>query len=65
MISYQARILFTSWLSVVQGLSEDHHSPTALVCVNGSGEDKLFRSKSADLELASKKERVKKILSEG
>ncbi|XP_060797662.1 homer protein homolog 3b [Neoarius graeffei] len=52
-------------IAPLQGLSEDHHSPTALVCVNGSGEDKLFRSKSADLELASKKERVKKILSEG
>ncbi|KAG9266699.1 hypothetical protein AMEX_G19346 [Astyanax mexicanus] len=48
-----------------QGLSEDRHSPPPLLCVNGPGEDKLFRSKSADIELASEKEHVKKMLSEG
>ncbi|MCJ8737902.1 hypothetical protein PDJAM_G00029340 [Pangasius djambal] len=52
-------------IAPLEALSEDRHSPTVLVCVNGSGEDKLFRSKSADLELASKKECVKKIPSEG
>ncbi|KAK3562285.1 hypothetical protein QTP86_033340 [Hemibagrus guttatus] len=52
-------------IAPLQALSEDRRSPTALLCVNGSGEDKLFRSKSADLELASKKECVKKIRSEG
>ncbi|XP_027025695.1 homer protein homolog 3b isoform X2 [Tachysurus fulvidraco] len=49
----------------LQALSGDRRSLTALLCVNGSGEDKLFRSKSADLELAMKKECVKKIRSEG
>ncbi|KAG7327660.1 hypothetical protein KOW79_009266 [Hemibagrus wyckioides] len=52
-------------IAPLQALSEDRRSPTALLCVNGSGEDKLFRSKSADLEPASKKECVKKIRSEG
>ncbi|XP_017572077.1 homer protein homolog 3b [Pygocentrus nattereri] len=48
-----------------QGLSEDRHSPPPLLCVNGPGEDKLFRSKSADIEQTSEKEHVKKMLSEG
>ncbi|XP_038858143.1 homer protein homolog 3b isoform X1 [Salvelinus namaycush] len=47
-----------------QDLSEDRHSPP-LLTVNGP-EDKLFRSKSADMEqLTSEKERIKKMLSEG
>nr|XP_046158824.1 homer protein homolog 3-like isoform X3 [Oncorhynchus gorbuscha] len=45
-------------------LSEDRHSPP-LLTVNGP-EEKLFRSKSADMEqLTSEKERIKKMLSEG
>uniref|UniRef100_A0A3B1JB15 Homer scaffold protein 3b n=1 Tax=Astyanax mexicanus TaxID=7994 RepID=A0A3B1JB15_ASTMX len=52
-------------IAAPQGLSEDRHSPPPLLCVNGPGEDKLFRSKSADIELASEKEHVKKMLSEG
>lgn len=51
-------------LVVLQELSEDRHSPP-LLTVNGPGEDKLFRSKSADMELTSEKERIKKMLSEG
>ncbi|XP_062412368.1 homer protein homolog 3-like [Sardina pilchardus] len=47
-----------------QALSEDRHSPP-LLTVNGPGEDKLFRSKSADTELTAEKERIKKMLSEG
>lgn len=43
--------------------SEDRHSP--LLSVNGPGEEKLFRSKSAEVELTAEKERVKKMLSEG
>ncbi|XP_043990382.1 homer protein homolog 3-like isoform X3 [Gambusia affinis] len=35
-----------------------------VMCVNGP-EDKLFRSQSADITLASEKERIKKMLSEG
>uniref|UniRef100_A0A8C9S499 Homer scaffold protein 3 n=1 Tax=Scleropages formosus TaxID=113540 RepID=A0A8C9S499_SCLFO len=35
------------------------------MCINGPGEDKLFRSQSADITLSSEKERIKKMLSEG
>ncbi|MEQ2282461.1 hypothetical protein AMECASPLE_000959 [Ameca splendens] len=45
-------------------LSEDRHSPP-LLTVNGPGEEKLFRSRSAEVELTAEKERVKKMLSEG
>uniref|UniRef100_A0AAY4EMP0 WH1 domain-containing protein n=1 Tax=Denticeps clupeoides TaxID=299321 RepID=A0AAY4EMP0_9TELE len=48
----------------VNELSEDRHSPP-LLTVNGPVEDKLFRSKSADMELTAEKERIKKMLSEG
>ncbi|KAK5599527.1 hypothetical protein CRENBAI_019967 [Crenichthys baileyi] len=47
-----------------QELSEDRHSPP-LLTVNGPGEEKLFRSRSAEVELTAEKERVKKMLSEG
>ncbi|XP_029111027.1 homer protein homolog 3-like isoform X1 [Scleropages formosus] len=47
-----------------QDLSEERQTPPML-SVNGPGEDKLFRSKSADTELSSEKERVRKMLSEG
>ncbi|XP_014004841.1 homer protein homolog 3 isoform X2 [Salmo salar] len=51
-------------IAAPQELSEDRHSPP-LLTVNGP-EDKLFRSKSADMEqLTSEKERIKKMLSEG
>ncbi|KAG5850875.1 hypothetical protein ANANG_G00087030 [Anguilla anguilla] len=51
-------------IAAPQELSEDRQSPP-LLCVNGPGEDKLFRSQSADIELSSEKERIKKMLSEG
>ncbi|XP_008404842.1 homer protein homolog 3b isoform X2 [Poecilia reticulata] len=47
-----------------QELSEERHSPP-LLTVNGPGEEKLFRSRSAEVELTAEKERVKKMLSEG
>ncbi|XP_034035989.1 homer protein homolog 3-like isoform X2 [Thalassophryne amazonica] len=47
-----------------QELSDEHHSPP-LLTVNGPGEEKLFRSKSAEVVLTAEKERVKKMLSEG
>ncbi|XP_051967675.1 homer protein homolog 3-like [Xyrauchen texanus] len=47
-----------------QALSVDHHSPP-LLGVNGSSDDKLFRSKSADMELSTEKEQMRKMLSEG
>nr|XP_023650924.1 homer protein homolog 3-like isoform X2 [Paramormyrops kingsleyae] len=46
-----------------QDLSEDLQSPP--MCINGPGEEKLFRSQSADITLSSEKERIKKMLSEG
>uniref|UniRef100_A0A8D3CLL2 WH1 domain-containing protein n=1 Tax=Scophthalmus maximus TaxID=52904 RepID=A0A8D3CLL2_SCOMX len=51
-------------IAAPQELSEDRHSPP-LLTVNGPGEEKLFRSKSAEVELTVEKERVKKMLSEG
>ncbi|CAG5863877.1 unnamed protein product [Menidia menidia] len=51
-------------IAAPQELSEDRHSPP-LLTVNGPGEEKLFRSKSAEVELTAEKERVKKMLSEG
>ncbi|XP_016150844.1 homer protein homolog 3-like [Sinocyclocheilus grahami] len=47
-----------------QVLSEDRQSPP-LLGVNGSSEDKLFRSKSADMEESTEKEQIRKMLSEG
>uniref|UniRef100_A0A1A8ENE6 Homer homolog 3 n=5 Tax=Nothobranchius TaxID=28779 RepID=A0A1A8ENE6_9TELE len=47
-----------------QELSEERHSPP-LLTVNGPGEEKLFRSRSAEVELTAEKERVRKMLSEG
>ncbi|XP_051529415.1 homer protein homolog 3-like isoform X1 [Myxocyprinus asiaticus] len=51
-------------IAAPQALSVDRHSPP-LLGVNGSGEDKLFRSKSADMELSMEKEQMRKMLSEG
>ncbi|KAM4628871.1 homer protein homolog 3-like [Polymixia lowei] len=51
-------------IAAPQELSEERHSPP-LLTVNGPGEDKLFRSRSAEVELTSEKERIKKMLSEG
>lgn len=47
-----------------QDLSEERHPPP-LLAVDGPGEEKLFRSQSAEVELTVEKERVKKMLSEG
>jgi len=49
---------------LVQDLSEERHPPP-LLAVDGPGEEKLFRSQSAEVELTVEKERVKKMLSEG
>ncbi|KAJ8278698.1 hypothetical protein COCON_G00057640 [Conger conger] len=51
-------------IAAPQDMSEDRQSPP-LLCENGPGEDKLFRSRSADIELSAEKERIKKMLSEG
>ncbi|XP_039622509.1 homer protein homolog 3-like isoform X1 [Polypterus senegalus] len=49
-----------------QDYSEDLQSPPVHpLCINGPMEDKLYRSQSADIELSSEKERIKKMLSEG
>ncbi|KAG8003137.1 Homer protein-like protein 3 [Nibea albiflora] len=60
----EAHVLFVSSYLLIQELSEERHSPP-LLTVNGPGEEKLFRSKSAEVELTAEKERVKKMLSEG
>ncbi|XP_050842242.1 BLOC-1-related complex subunit 8 isoform X2 [Serinus canaria] len=39
--------------------------PSPILSSNGPGEDKLFRSQSADVEISTEKERLKKMLSEG
>ncbi len=49
---------------VCQVLCEDRQSPP-LLGVNGSSEDKLYRSKSADMEESTEKEQMRKMLSEG
>ncbi|XP_068080232.2 homer protein homolog 3b isoform X1 [Danio rerio] len=51
-------------ISAPQALSVDRQSPP-LLGVNGSSEDKLFRSKSADMEQTTEKEQMRKMLSEG
>ncbi|XP_077059045.1 homer protein homolog 3b [Siphateles boraxobius] len=51
-------------ISAPQALSVDRQSPP-LLGVNGSSEDKLFRSKSADMEQCMEKEQMRKMLSEG
>ncbi|KTF76470.1 hypothetical protein cypCar_00042564 [Cyprinus carpio] len=51
-------------ISSPQVLCEDRQSPP-LLGVNGSSEDKLFRSKSADMEKSTEKEQMRKMLSEG
>nr|XP_014433653.1 homer protein homolog 3 [Pelodiscus sinensis] len=39
--------------------------PSPVISANGPGDDKLFRSQSADVEITTEKERLKKMLSEG
>ncbi|MBN3285789.1 HOME3 protein, partial [Polyodon spathula] len=51
-------------VSSLQDMLEDLQSPPVL-CINGPGEEKLYRSQSVDIELSSEKERIKKMLSEG
>ncbi|KAM4707385.1 homer protein homolog 3 isoform 2-T3 [Discoglossus pictus] len=39
--------------------------PSPIISTNGPGDEKLFRSQSAEMELNTERERVKKMLSEG
>ncbi|XP_056374155.1 homer protein homolog 3 isoform X3 [Hyla sarda] len=39
--------------------------PSPIISANGPGDDKFFRSQSAEMELNTERERVKKMLSEG
>ncbi|XP_068090299.1 homer protein homolog 3 isoform X2 [Hyperolius riggenbachi] len=39
--------------------------PCPIISANGPGDDKFFRSQSAEMELSTERERVKKMLSEG
>lgn len=62
LISFITQLMFCLWVPPQESM--DRHSPP-LLTVNGPGEEKLFRSKSAEVELTVEKERVKKMLSEG
>ncbi|XP_064424482.1 homer protein homolog 3 isoform X2 [Latimeria chalumnae] len=42
-----------------------HPPPAQSMSSNGPGEEKLFRSQSADIEFTTERERIKKMLSEG
>ncbi|XP_066196231.1 homer protein homolog 3 isoform X1 [Sylvia atricapilla] len=46
-------------------ISSQQVIPSPVISSNGPGEDKLFRSQSADVEISTEKERLKKMLSEG
>ncbi|XP_062366105.1 homer protein homolog 3 [Cinclus cinclus] len=46
-------------------ISSQQVLPSPMISSNGPGEDKLFRSQSADVEMSTEKERLKKMLSEG
>ncbi|NXR24565.1 HOME3 protein, partial [Cinclus mexicanus] len=46
-------------------ISSQQVLPSPIISSNGPGEDKLFRSQSADVEMSTEKERLKKMLSEG
>ncbi|XP_026862670.2 homer protein homolog 3b [Electrophorus electricus] len=52
-------------IAAPQVLSDERQSPSPLLCEHGPEEDKVLHSKSSDVQLASDKEHVKKILSEG
>lgn len=60
------------WPQRLSSLPYDNHVflipqvlPSPIISSNGPGEDKLFRSQSADVEISTEKERLKKMLSEG
>ncbi|XP_053321709.1 homer protein homolog 3 isoform X2 [Spea bombifrons] len=55
----------TELTSPAFNLTSQQVVPSPIISANGPGDDKLFRSQSAEMELSTERERVKKMLSEG
>ncbi|XP_061456730.1 homer protein homolog 3 isoform X2 [Rhineura floridana] len=55
----------TELTSPALSLTSHQILPSPVISSNGPGEDKLFRSQSADMEVTTERERIKKMLSEG
>ncbi|KAL8177727.1 UNVERIFIED_CONTAM: hypothetical protein K2H54_017472 [Gekko kuhli] len=55
----------TELTSPALSLTSQQIYPSPIISSNGPGDDKLFRSQSADMEMTTERERVKKMLSEG
>ncbi|XP_066491316.1 homer protein homolog 3 isoform X2 [Tiliqua scincoides] len=55
----------TELTSPALSLTSPQILPSPVISSNGPGDDKLFRSQSADMEMTTERERIKKMLSEG
>nr|XP_056700305.1 homer protein homolog 3 isoform X3 [Euleptes europaea] len=55
----------TELTSPALSLTSQQIYPSPILSSNGPGDDKLFRSQSADMEMTTERERIKKMLSEG
>nr|XP_028569408.1 homer protein homolog 3 isoform X2 [Podarcis muralis] len=55
----------TELTSPALSLTSHQILPSPIISSNGPGDDKLFRSQSADMEMTTERERIKKMLSEG
>ncbi|XP_044311885.1 homer protein homolog 3 isoform X2 [Varanus komodoensis] len=55
----------TELTSPALSLTSHQVLPSPIISANGPGDDKLFRSQSADTEMTTERERIKKMLSEG
>ncbi|XP_053156842.1 homer protein homolog 3 isoform X2 [Hemicordylus capensis] len=55
----------TELTSPALSLTSHQILPSPVISSNGPGDDKLFRSQSADMETTTERERIKKMLSEG
>ncbi|KAJ6664349.1 hypothetical protein lerEdw1_008568 [Lerista edwardsae] len=55
----------TELTSPALSLTSPQILPSPIISSNGPGDDKLFRSQSADMEMTTERERIKKMLSEG
>ncbi|XP_054837684.1 homer protein homolog 3 isoform X2 [Eublepharis macularius] len=55
----------TELTSPALSLTSQQIFPSPIISSNGPGDDKFFRSQSADMEMTTERERIKKMLSEG
>ncbi|XP_062815618.1 homer protein homolog 3 [Anolis carolinensis] len=55
----------TELTSPALSLTSPQILPSPIISSNGPGDDKFFRSQSADIEMTTERERIKKMLSEG